>query len=283
MSEESTFSKIASFVKIEHTLFSLPFVFIGAKIAAQQGYPVTITDLLLILIAAIGARGLAMGLNRIIDREIDANNPRTENRHLASGSMSLGTAYKLCAVFLLMLVTSAWMLNPIALYMSWLPVLAFVIYPFMKRFTWACHFWLGLCLGLAPAGAWVAISADSLGWAAITDSSNWYPDVFNTSLAVLLWIAAFDLGYARMDVERARENGIHSFPGTFGESVTNWTTLALTIACVFLLGTIPALLAALPIIFCIIKWNMQWTTWQDYWFKSHVATGWILLGGMLLG
>ena len=125
-------------------------------------------DLVWILLAAVGARGLAMALNRIIDRDIDAANPRTQGRHLASGSMSMRTAWTLAAVFLATLLISAGMLNKVALMMAWLPVLTFVVYPYMKRFTWGCHFWLGLCLGLAPAGAWVAIAADIHGWAAIT-------------------------------------------------------------------------------------------------------------------
>ena len=123
--------QIASFVKIEHTLFSLPFVFIGAYMAGDPTY----TQLAWILVAAVGARGLAMGLNRIIDREIDAANPRTATRHLASGSMSLSTAWILCGVFLLMLVGGAWMLNPLCLYLSPIPVAAFVIYPYLKRYT----------------------------------------------------------------------------------------------------------------------------------------------------
>jgi 4-hydroxybenzoate polyprenyltransferase len=156
--EGMNLKQIAEFVKIEHTLFSLPFVLIGYIIAVEQfqvGYGI---DLLWILLAAVGARGLAMTLNRIIDRDIDAANPRTQGRHLASGAMSMQTAWILSAVFLIMLLVSAGLLNEVALMMAWLPVLAFVIYPYMKRFSWLCHFWLGLCLGLAPAGAWVAIA-----------------------------------------------------------------------------------------------------------------------------
>ncbi|MGB0516048.1 MAG: UbiA family prenyltransferase, partial [Poseidonia sp.] len=160
--------QVLSFIKIEHTLFSLPFVLMGYLIAVRQFGTGSDVDLLWILLAAVGARGLAMALNRIIDRDIDAANPRTQGRHLASGDMSMRTAWTLAAVFLAMLLISAGLLNRVALMMAWLPVLAFVIYPYMKRFTWGCHFWLGLCLGLAPAGAWVAIAADVHGWGAIT-------------------------------------------------------------------------------------------------------------------
>ena len=147
------FKEILDFVKIEHTLFSLPFVLIGYILANNQfmddlesnGVWIRI-DLVWILIAAVGARGLAMTLNRIIDRDIDANNPRTKSRHLASGSMSMNTAWVLSIVFLGMLLLGARQLNEVAFAMSWLPVLVFVIYPYTKRYTWLCHLWLGICL-----------------------------------------------------------------------------------------------------------------------------------------
>ena len=222
-------------MKIEHTLFSLPFVLIGYLIAVEQFNNPPEYDLLWILLAAVGARGLAMALNRIIDRDIDAANPRTQARHLASGSMSLRTAWTLSAVFLFMLLISASLLNPVALMMAWLPVLAFVIYPYMKRFTWLCHLWLGFCLALAPAGAWVAIAADVHGWAAITGMLPtrteflWAPTILPVSLGVALWIAAFDINYARMDMESDQEHGIHSFPSRFGDKATTRTTVQLTL------------------------------------------------------
>ena len=227
--------QVLSFVKIEHTLFSLPFVLMGYLIAVHQFGVGSDIDLLWILLAAVGARGLAMALNRIIDRDIDAANPRTQERHLASGSMSMNTAWGLAAVFLVMLLVSAGMLNQVALMMAWLPVLTFVIYPYMKRFTWGCHFWLGLCLGLAPAGAWVAIAADVHGWGAITGMFStgteflWAPTILPISIGVALWIAAFDINYARMDIESDREQGIHSFPSKFGDRATTRTTVQLSL------------------------------------------------------
>ena len=216
--------EILEFVKIEHTLFSLPFVFIGAWIGGDPTAP----QLSWILIAAIGARGLAMSLNRIIDRGVDAENPRTSNRHLVEGTMSLNTAWGLCAVFLSMLVIGAWQLNTVALAMSWLPVLAFIVYPYTKRVTWTCHLWLGLCLGLAPAGAWLGIVGGELGWAAITEL-HWYPTIFWICLGVMFWIAAFDLNYALMDMQSDREQGIQSFPARFGEHHTLRTSVQFTL------------------------------------------------------
>ena len=284
--------QIAEFVKIEHTLFSLPFVLIGYIIAVEQfqvGYGI---DLLWILLAAVGARGLAMTLNRIIDRDIDAANPRTQGRHLASGAMSMQTAWILSTVFLIMLLLSAGLLNEVALMMAWLPVLAFVIYPYMKRLSWLCHFWLGLCLGLAPAGAWVAIAADTHGWAAITDTSLWAPTVFAISLGVALWIAAFDINYARMDVESDREQGIHSFPSKFGERATTRTTVQLSLlwfACFAFSDPIESIyflaasgLMAIANIYVVLKRN-SFSDFQTTLFRVSMLTGWVLLASLIVG
>ena len=289
--------EIMQFIKIEHTLFSLPFVLIGYTIAIHQfgsvgglSFGWLRMDLVWILIAAVGARGLAMTLNRIIDREIDASNPRTASRHLASGTMSMKTAYRLSSVFLIMLLFSAWQLNEVALMMAWLPVLVFVIYPYMKRITWLCHFWLGLCLGLAPAGAWVAVAADVHGWAAITDL-HWYPGIFFISLGVMFWIAAFDLNYARMDVENDRANGIHSFPARFGEEATTRTSIQFTLlwfACFAIADPIHEIwflaaagLMALSNIAVIIA-RERLAEFQTTLFRVSMLTGWVLLLALMV-
>ena len=289
--------QVLSFIKIEHTLFSLPFVLIG-YILAHNEFVATDTsgafswiaaDLLWILLAAVGARGLAMGLNRIIDRNVDAENPRTAGRHLASGTMSMSTAWTLCGVFLVMLLGSAAMLNQVALLMSWLPVSVFVVYPFLKRYTLLCHFWLGLCLGLAPAGAWVAVAADHLGWAAVT-GGDWYPSVFFIALGVALWIAAFDLNYARMDIESDRANGIKSFPAQFGDAVTTRTSVQLTLAwfaCfaisnpmseIYFLAS--AAMMSIVNILVIVR-REQWVDFQTTLFRASMLTGWILLAAIV--
>lgn len=289
---------ILSFIKVEHTLFSLPFVLVGYFIALEQFNLSPGVDLLWILLAAVGARGLAMALNRIIDRDIDAANPRTQGRHLASGSMSLQTAWTLAGVFLLMLLISAGLLNEVALMMAWLPVLAFVMYPYMKRFTWLCHFWLGLCLGLAPAGAWAAMAADVHGWAAITGQlANgtdflWAPTILPISVGVALWIAAFDINYARMDVESDKEQGIHSFPSSFGDTATTRTTVQLSLlwfACfaisnpmdeIWFLGA--ALSMSLANIGVVLRMN-RFDDFQTVLFRVSMLTGWVLLAALLIG
>ena len=297
--------QILEFVKIEHTLFSLPFVLIGYILAYNQfmhELPVSVLgwvqiDLAWILIAAVGARGLAMTLNRIIDRDVDAANPRTANRHLVSRDMSMKAAWNLSAIFLGMLLLGAWQLNEVALMMAWLPVLVFVIYPYTKRHTWLCHLWLGLCLGLAPAGAWVAVAADVHGWAAITGMHGtytdllWYPTIFFISLGVALWITTFDINYARMDVESDRENGIHSFPSRFSEETTTRTSVQLTLvwfACfaisnpmneIWFLGA-AGVMAILNI--AVIIGREKFANFQTTLFRVSMLTGWILLLAIIL-
>jgi 4-hydroxybenzoate polyprenyltransferase len=271
-------------------LFSLPFVLIGFLLASfDYGTQPTI-DLIWILVAAVGARGLAMALNRIIDRDIDAANPRTASRHLASGAMSMQTAYTLSTVFLIMLLFSAWQLNEVALMMAWLPVSVFVIYPYMKRISWLCHFWLGLCLGLAPAGAWVAVAADVHGWAAITDL-HWYPEIFFISLGVTFWITAFDLNYARMDVENDRANGIHSFPARFSEEATTRTSIQLTLlwfACFAIADPISEawflIAAGLMAIanIAVILARERLADFQTTLFRVSMLTGWVLLLALMI-
>ena len=289
--------EILEFVKVEHTLFSLPFVLIGYIHAHNQFIDELPSDsswmsidIVWILIAAVGARGLAMTLNRIIDRDIDAQNPRTESRHLVSGSMSMRTAWNLGAAFLILLLFSAWKLNEVALMMAWLPVLAFVIYPYTKRYTWGCHLWLGLCLGLAPAGAWLALSADVHGWDAIL-GSHWYPTIFFISLGVALWITAFDINYARMDVESDRKQGIHSFPARFSEQATTRTSVQLTLlwfACFAIADPMDEIyfLAAAGIMaianIAVIITRERLADFQTTLFRVSMLTGWVLLAAIII-
>ena len=289
--------EILEFVKVEHTLFSLPFVLIGYIHAHNQFIDQLPSDsswmsvdIVWILIAAVGARGLAMTLNRIIDRDIDAQNPRTESRHLVSGSMSMRTAWNLGLIFLIMLLFSAWQLNEVALMMAWLPVLAFVIYPYTKRYTWGCHLWLGLCLGLAPAGAWLALSADVHRWDAILNS-HWYPTIFFISLGVALWITAFDINYARMDVESDRKQGIHSFPARFSEQATTRTSVQLTLlwfACFAIADPMDEIyfLAAAGIMaianIAVIITRERLADFQTTLFRVSMLTGWVLLAAIII-
>ena len=189
-----------------------------------------------------------------------------------------------------MLLIGAWQLNTVALAMSWLPVLAFVIYPYMKRVTWTCHLWLGLCLGLAPAGAWLGIVGGDLGWSAITEW-HWYPTIFWICLGVMFWIAAFDLNYALMDIENDREQGIQSFPARFGEQHTLRTSVQFTLlwfACFAIADPIDeftflgaALIMSLINIGVIVGQN-KLNDFQKTFFYTSVLTGWVLLGGLMV-
>ncbi len=195
-------ARFARLVKIEHTVFALPFAYVGAFLAVN-GTP-SGHDLLWITLAMVGARSLAMALNRLIDAGIDARNPRTAGRELPSGQLSIPQVALFCAASLALFLVAVWQLNPLVHWLWPIPVVGFVVYPYLKRFTWLCHLWLGAVDGLAPVGAWVAITG-KLPWQAWT-----------LGAAVALWIAGFDFLYALFDEEIDRREGLHSIVTRFG-------------------------------------------------------------------
>ncbi len=190
-------------VRFEHTIFALPFAYVGALLAVG-GIP-SAHDLFWITLAMVGARSLAMALNRLIDARIDAANPRTANRELPSGALSVWNVITFCAASLLLYGIAVLELDPLVRYLSPIPVAAFVVYPYLKRFTWLCHLWLGAVDGLAPVGAWAAIKG-SLPW------QSWA-----LGGAVAAWVAGFDLFYGLFDVDVDRDQGLHSWATRFGE------------------------------------------------------------------
>ena len=195
-------ARFARLVKIEHTIFALPFAYVGAFLAV--GATPSAHDLVWITLAMVGARSLAMALNRLIDAGIDARNPRTAGREIPSGALSLVQVAGFCAASLALFLASVWQLAPKTHYLWPIPVIGFVVYPYLKRFTWLCHFWLGAVDGLAPVGAWVAIT-NRLPWQAWT-----------LGAAVALWVAGFDCFYALFDVDVDRAQGLHSIATRFG-------------------------------------------------------------------
>ena len=195
-------ARFARLVKIEHTIFALPFAYVGAFLAVR-GTP-SAHDLVWITLAMVGARSLAMALNRLIDAGIDARNPRTAGRELPSGQLSVVQAVLFCAASLALFLVAVWQLAPKTHYLWPIPVAGFVIYPYLKRVTWLCHFWLGAVDGLAPVGAWVAIT-NHLPWQA-----------WMLGAAVALWVAGFDCFYALFDVDVDREQRLHSIATRFG-------------------------------------------------------------------
>jgi len=190
-------------VKFEHTIFALPFAYVGAFLAVD-GAP-SAHDLLWITVAMVGARSLAMALNRLIDAHIDAANPRTSGRELPSGALTGAAVLAFCALSLAVYLGAVWQLDPLVRWLSPVPVIAFVVYPYLKRFTWLCHLWLGAVDGLAPVGAWAAVKG-TLPWQA-----------WALGAAVAAWVAGFDLFYALFDVDVDREQGLHSWATRFGE------------------------------------------------------------------
>jgi len=200
--------RFASLVKIEHTVFALPFAYVGALLCVNR-IP-SAHDLVWITLAMIGARSLAMGLNRLIDAAIDARNPRTVGRELPSGLLSRAQVVVFCLASLALFLVAVFQLDPIVRWLWPIPVAAFVIYPYLKRWTWLSHLWLGAVDGLAPIGAWVAITG-RLPWPA-----------WALGGAVALWVAGFDLFYSLFDLEVDREQGLHSFATRFGERRLFW-------------------------------------------------------------
>jgi 4-hydroxybenzoate polyprenyltransferase len=195
--------RLASLVRIEHTVFALPFAYVGAFLAVDA-WP-GLVDMLWVTVAMVGARTLAMSVNRLVDAELDARNPRTAGRELPSGALSRGHVLALCAVSLAVFLLAVWQLEPIVRWLWPIPVAMFVVYPYLKRVTWLCHLWLGACLGLAPVGAWLAVAG----------TAPW--EAWAIGFAVALWVAGFDLFYSLFDLEHDRAEGLHSWAVRFGE------------------------------------------------------------------
>lgn len=201
----SPLGKVGTFleaIKFEHTIFALPFAYMGMLLAAG-GRP-TLWQLVWITVAMASARTLAMALNRLIDREIDARNPRTANRALPRRLLGAGEMTFYAGVAAMVLAVAAWLLNPLCLALMPLAVIVLTGYSYTKRFTWLCHLVLGLATGLAPVGAWTAVTAT-------VD-----PRSLILWLAVATWIGGFDLLYACQDIEFDRANGLYSVPARFG-------------------------------------------------------------------
>ena len=192
----------ASLVKVEHTVFALPFAYIGAFLAVD-GVP-RAHDLFWITVAMVGARSLAMALNRLIDAGIDARNPRTAGRELPRGVLRPWQVLLFSLASLAVFLVAVYQLAPIVRWLWPIPVAAFVVYPYLKRWSWVSHFWLGAVDGLAPLGA----------WAAITNELPW--EAWALGGAVAFWVAGFDLFYALFDLDVDRAQGLHSLAARFG-------------------------------------------------------------------
>ena len=237
----------ARLVKIEHSVYALPFAYAGAFLAAG-GWP-TWSQVIWITVAMVGARSAAMALNRLIDAGIDARNPRTAQRELPAGRLGRREVWAFTVVSVVLLVVAAFNLSEPCRYLWPIPLAAFVLYPYTKRFTWFCHYFLGLTLGLAPAAAWIAVTG-SLA-----------PEAWLLFFAVGLWVGGFDVLYAVFDLEFDREQGLHSLPvsiGARGAVVVSAVSHVVTIALLAAVGALAGLdwiyWAGLVLVAALLAW-----------------------------
>jgi 4-hydroxybenzoate polyprenyltransferase len=257
-----TLKTVLEMIKFEHTLFALPFAFLGMILAAE-GWPSWRT-VLWIVVAMVGARSAAMAFNRLVDRRIDAANPRTAGRALPAGQISPAAVGLFVVVSSALLVLAAWELNPLAFYLSPLALAILFLYSYTKRFTWVAHLVLGLSLAGAPLGAWIAVR----GSLALTP--------FVLAAVVLLWVAGFDILYALQDLEFDRRTGLYSIPARFGVVGSLWISALLHAAMLGLLALLPALYQGGPAHLGSIYW-IGWAGCLGLIFYQH----WIVRPGDL--
>ena len=205
MRQDGQIAHILNFTKIEHTLFSLPLIFTGAWMGAGGRFP-ALGILVLIVLAALGARIFGMACNRILDRHIDAKNPRTAGRELPAGKMSLATAVGVALTGLMVYLIACALLGEWCLKLAIVPLIPLLSYSLLKRFTPLCHFGIGLCLALAPLGAFIA-AAGHLDFSL---------SVLLFALFVFCWLSGADIIYAILDIGHDRSHGIHSLPAKLG-------------------------------------------------------------------
>jgi len=211
-------------IKFSHTIFALPFA-LSAMVLVQRAKPLDLATVFWIIVAMVGARSAAMGFNRIADAAIDAKNPRTALREIPRGVISKGEAGFFTAIASLVFIAASAMLSPLCFWLSF-PVLACLFaYSYMKRVTWLAHLFLGFTIGLAPMGVWIAVTGALSGMIAVL------------SLALMTYIAGFDILYACQDVEFDRAMGLHSIPANFGvEKAMRVSTILHGVSALSLLG-----------------------------------------------
>lgn len=220
-------------IKFAHTIFALPFAFTGALLAAG-GLP-SLRQTVWIVLAMAGARTAAMAMNRLIDAEIDARNPRTAVRAIPAGLIGKGLTFVFIAVSIGVMLFSAYMLNPLCLLLSPIALFFLLLYSYCKRFTSLAHVVLGICLAAAPIGAWVAIRGTI------------DPPALVLGGVVLFWVAGFDILYALQDLEFDRSAGLHSIPVLLGVNGSLWAARIFHIIMIGLLFTLHNLMHLGPI------------------------------------
>lgn len=202
---KSFLKRLMNFVKIEHTIFSLPLIFAGGWLGSNN--PPSLKVLLLLVVVALGARIFGMSLNRIFDRKIDRDNPRTSNRELVTGALNIRHAYSVATIGLAFYLLGCWLLGSFVFKICYYPIIPLIIYSFLKRFTFLCHFGIGVVLASAPLCAYIAVSES------LVLSEN----IILLTLFTFLWISGFDIIYSLMDKEFDRSNNVYSLPASIGD------------------------------------------------------------------
>lgn len=271
--------KYLNFIKVEHTLFSLPLIYSGVFLASKE-IP-SLNLLSLVFLAGVGARTVALTLNRVIDREIDRRNPRTLNRELPSGRMTTVEASVILLFGLILYVLAAYWISPFALLLCPVPLIIFVAYPYMKRFTRLAHFGVGLGVSMAPLGGWFAVkqSFDGLLPGALL------------STFTLLWVSGFDIIYATLDEDFDRRENLHSLVVRFGRkralAVSAWLHgLAFAVLVVLYFYHIRAFVA-IPLLL-ITGWLLyleqkQAADVELAFFKINAVLGFVVFGMVFVG
>jgi len=263
-----TIRKWASFIRFSHTLFALPFALAAMAVAARdnRGWPGW-RKFGLILLAMVSARTCAMVFNRIVDRKMDALNPRTARRHLATGQISLPSAVVLCVLSGAGLIAASFFLNRVCFYLSPLALLVICFYSFTKRFTGYSHVFLGLALALAPIGAWLAVKG--------SDISRWeISQMLVLAAAVVLWLVGFDIIYALQDYEFDRSHGLHSLVVAWGpKNAQQAAFLAHMIMCGLLLAF--GLLCHFRIAYSVGWLLIVGCLFLEHWIASRRSLNWI--------
>lgn len=277
----STAGKILSMIKFEHSVFSLPYAIGSAVQAATPETP--LSAWLWILVAMVSARSAAMAFNRLVDADLDAKNPRTEDREIPRGRVTRTQAGFFVACMAAIFLGSAAMLNPTCLLCAPVVLLILLGYSYAKRFTWLCHFWLGVSLGLAPLGAWIALR----------ESLELLPVLLGASLAFS--IAGFDLLYACLDADHDSKEGIYSIPGRFGvpsalvvSRACHIITLAIWVAMIPLTGLGSSWLASVGAGAFLLAYAHRIVSARDLsrvmiaFFPVNAALGMVILAGLVL-
>ena len=199
--------KYLSLVKFSHTIFALPFAFIGLFLAFSHGnININFEKLLLVLLCMVTARNSAMAFNRIIDSKFDKQNSRTKNREIPSGKISVKSAIIFTIINSILFITATYFINQLCFYLSFITLFILLGYSYTKRFSFLCHIFLGLSLGLAPIGAYIAVS----------EQFNLIPVII--SLAVMFWSSGFDIIYSLQDLSFDKNKKLHSIPSKFGKN-----------------------------------------------------------------